>query len=481
MFPAKLKCPACGKEKDTAAFTRRERRWRKCNACAERANEQIKRAREEINLPENWCKQCKSVLPPDAFVANGKRTQTCATCLETNRALRKAALQTNNCVAYNCVKSRCVKDYRSGRCEEHGGRREVWRRLVDKTNERGRNKLRECALQAAMLEERWTQQEGRCAYCLVYLRVCIGYGLPEQPSVERLDNDVGYVYRNVLLTCTLCNLMRNAARFEDFRIFLAAAYGQQPLSSGHPRGRPADRRDSFLGGLRNVARDNNISSEDAVRLLEACDGRCSLTGVLLCQCTFLRCPFRPSLARLEVSRDEFAADNVAVICTALVLGRRGLSLEALRSCIFERRQTYISLPWEQREYWKHVDIPARGPRRVGERPSTAYKQWCIGCNRTRDVAEFQWLDFLDFYSAVCRQCTSNYPRAAAWPEPEQGVAQAKYERALQTLATGVKKCSKCRQPQRLLEFSRNAETPDGCRGLCRGCDNARRMKLRLCH
>ena len=69
------------------------------------------------------------------------------------------------------------------------------------------------------LHQKFAEQEGRCFWLKVPLRLSKGGG-PWQISLDRLSLEDGYTRDNVVLTCQMANLGRRATEVTDFALFL---------------------------------------------------------------------------------------------------------------------------------------------------------------------------------------------------------------------------------------------------------------------
>ena len=74
---------------------------------------------------------------------------------------------------------------------------------------RSKRKSRECGVTLDLLKRMHEKQLGRCAVSGIAFDLTGGTGGPFAPSLDRIDNSVGYEEGNVRLVCHAVNLMMN--------------------------------------------------------------------------------------------------------------------------------------------------------------------------------------------------------------------------------------------------------------------------------
>lgn len=106
---------------------------------------------------------------------------------------------------------------------------EVYVRLLLGESYRNTNgKERGFDLSEDQLQELWKQQDGRCAYTGVPFDLRRSTVRPmAAPSLDRIDNEKGYVPGNVQFVCTAVNRMKHTRTHEEVQAFVGLLKGGQ--------------------------------------------------------------------------------------------------------------------------------------------------------------------------------------------------------------------------------------------------------------
>jgi len=74
-------------------------------------------------------------------------------------------------------------------------------------------------LDRAFLIDLFARQNGLCYWFGIPMIPSSVYRDPQRPSVDRLDNSIGYLRSNVVLACAAANIGRSSASAERFSAF----------------------------------------------------------------------------------------------------------------------------------------------------------------------------------------------------------------------------------------------------------------------
>ena len=80
----------------------------------------------------------------------------------------------------------------------------------------------EFSIDKEYLDALWRLQEGRCYYSNIAMiaKRSAHYSI----SLDRLDNSLGYIEGNVVLCCSIVNIMKNTLGIEEFRSIVKELY-----------------------------------------------------------------------------------------------------------------------------------------------------------------------------------------------------------------------------------------------------------------
>ena len=81
---------------------------------------------------------------------------------------------------------------------------------------------RVCSITVDDVKALWVEQKGLCFWTSVPLIPSVGKRDPQRPSLDRLDNDIGYVAGNVVLASAFANIGRQSASADRMRDFMIA-------------------------------------------------------------------------------------------------------------------------------------------------------------------------------------------------------------------------------------------------------------------
>jgi hypothetical protein len=128
-----------------------------------------------------------------------------------------------------CGHKKDVKEFHKNKAQPHG-RTHYCRSCRVKENAirwaarlcrsaRNRKKL-ECDITKEDVLEMFEKQGGMCYWYGIPMIPTENFKDPQQPSLDRLDPDKGYVKGNVVLTCLAANFGRNRTDIERFKEFV---------------------------------------------------------------------------------------------------------------------------------------------------------------------------------------------------------------------------------------------------------------------
>jgi hypothetical protein len=92
--------------------------------------------------------------------------------------------------------------------------------LAREASKRAKKKNLACSIDESFLEQLWQQQKGQCYWSKQPMCLELTKGLPNQVSVDRLDNSKGYTKDNVVLVSLAMNYCRNQLPVETWLEYL---------------------------------------------------------------------------------------------------------------------------------------------------------------------------------------------------------------------------------------------------------------------
>lgn len=95
--------------------------------------------------------------------------------------------------------------------------RKCWQRILLKSC-KGHDKRdnREFNLNVEWINLMLDKQGGYCYHCEGILDLTNGDKQPDQVSIDRVDNSIGHIMGNVVLSCLICNLKKGKKSFSEF-------------------------------------------------------------------------------------------------------------------------------------------------------------------------------------------------------------------------------------------------------------------------
>lgn len=153
---------------------------------------------------ERVCTGCKKAKDANQFSIkpNGKVYKQCLSCTQNRRDAQKR----------NCFKS-YIKKYDALNWE---------RRLVISCRKMDANRNHDFDIDIQWIKDQCLAQQNKCAHCQEDLSFEMRPGNFQKPSVDRIDNNLGHLKSNCLITCINCNIRRQDMSVDDFRAKLAA-------------------------------------------------------------------------------------------------------------------------------------------------------------------------------------------------------------------------------------------------------------------
>jgi transcription elongation factor Elf1 len=157
---------------------------------------------------------------------NMDKTKTCSICgLEKSITEFYKSQRTKKCINCFLIKNKEIKkklrnndEYRKFEGLQQRERRfRLWQNTLINDSKR---KNIEHDLTVFDIDEIFEKQNGLCYWFNVPLIPSKKSKNPQQPSLDRLNRDLGYTKDNVVLTCYSANIGRNENTVEEWEIFL---------------------------------------------------------------------------------------------------------------------------------------------------------------------------------------------------------------------------------------------------------------------
>lgn len=159
----------------------------------------------------------------------------CKKCNEYKPASKEYFLKDKKGYFYPYCRE-CKKEYLKSRknitplTEEELYERKISKQKVDRTKkwanylvDSSRNSAKRCGrefdIDVSYILELYEKQNQKCYWFGIKLEPSTVSKYPAKPSIDRLDNDKGYVKGNVVITCMTANYGRNSCDAEVFELF----------------------------------------------------------------------------------------------------------------------------------------------------------------------------------------------------------------------------------------------------------------------
>ena len=193
-----------------------------------------------------------------------------------------------------------------------------------------------------------TTQDNKCYYCAHVLDLKTGDTKLSQFSIDRLNNNLGHLIGNCVISCLFCNHAKNDTDEQNYIDFIKV------LKEGKMDNKLLHKIDYFnehpnlIKNMRSRAHHsdknktndmNVISTAEIKELIEKQNNCCAITGIQFINAHVHKFPFKMSLDRI-VSGDELhTKDNCQLVCMAIQFGKSNKSNEEVIKYIEEIRNS----------------------------------------------------------------------------------------------------------------------------------------------
>jgi hypothetical protein len=212
-----FKCTFCGKEKTANEF-------HKDKAQTHGLSHQCKICMRESRLKKIGSDGKKrSILNPKMEERNGILYRICGHCNIEKEILEFRTAPDNRDGYRSCCKQ-CEREKctaRSKKIRESGNLQMLLKILIQSSRSRAKRKGVKCDKTEDLLEELYpkTVKAFKCQCCGKILKLRKDW--KDGMSIDRVDNEKGYVVGNVALICRRCNFLKNESSLKELKMLVA--------------------------------------------------------------------------------------------------------------------------------------------------------------------------------------------------------------------------------------------------------------------
>ena len=247
------------------------------------------------------------------------------------------------CCVRDCTNPKVCLNQAYKKCAEHGGVEQLWAILASECKSHSARK--DSRLRAADIGDICAKQQGECFYCSIPLLLRRGTRSPDQVSVERVNDGENYRKDNVVLTCWLCNRMRNKNSWQLMESFLLVWLGGDASAREIHHHANRNWANAVIKSANKEDKKSGLTPEWTKALMmekyDALDGRCQASGIKMCRCDEPRCLFKASIDRIDNGKGHTLA-NSRLVCFGINSARGDLSIEQFEKEVERRRTGLLS-------------------------------------------------------------------------------------------------------------------------------------------
>ncbi len=315
---------------------------------------------EEHSLTHSKCDKCEKVYP-ELF------DKHCSDCIKSVAEQYKAdELNKHKVVNGKIVDNRKIesaiyyeknkeemskkaKIYRENNPEKAKQRMTNWRTknpfkiLINSCRNRDNVMNRGCDITEDHINELLIRQANKCYYCKHVLDMELGEAKLSQLSVDRVDNNLGHLIGNCVVSCLFCNFCRNDTdeqHYIDFLFVLKAGFISEAMQTKYDKFDEQPnlirhiRTHCYISDKKKSGNYNIMSSKEIREMMENQNNCCAITGIKFINAHIYKFCFKMSLDRIDNSKLH-TKDNCQLVCMAIQFGRSNKSVEEVKRYIEE--------------------------------------------------------------------------------------------------------------------------------------------------
>lgn len=256
------------------------------------------------NSKRHSCGCCLKLLPNESFglKLNQERQSYCIACRTRRNTFNRKGDRLINCRKDSAIK-RSKKD---PQVKQYLTKNEIKRIFVAQDE-----KCEEC-------------------HCQIYIDTAKG---PSCFSIDRINNRVTYLQGNVQLTCMICQRGRNLWSKDEWQLFLSFYFGYcSQLLHAHVSNWPKG-LNTYLGMGGHIWYHAQFEKQNGVSFYNPL--------IKLCPCNVERCPFRPSIQRLDNSKGH-TVENCVLVTIFENYARNRIPLPEYHREMAHRKETWLA-------------------------------------------------------------------------------------------------------------------------------------------
>lgn len=203
-------------------------------------------------------------------------------------------------------------------------------------------KDRVCNLTIDYLNSLLIDQNIQCYYCNHELLVEVGTKNLAQISVDRIDNNLGHIIGNCVISCLFCNMAKHETKIEYYEDFITVLKYGMTKAIEHKYNDYEESKylitaalsQSFNYDAKKTEQPIQLLKKDLEEMLKKQNYRCAITGIPFMNLHINKFPFKMSLDRIDSSKLH-TLDNCHFVCLGIQYGKNDKSMTEVINHIYE--------------------------------------------------------------------------------------------------------------------------------------------------
>lgn len=203
-------------------------------------------------------------------------------------------------------------------------------RIISRFTRDDKKKGYECDITYEFLKELLEKQQDKCFLCNVSLAIDGQKLTLSQPSLDRVNNNLGHTKENVNWVCFFCNHSKNINSYEDYKNFIDLILGKNIKKIYNKYEKNNEEYKHFVlrlihgckgsDKLKNKNTENLITKNEILDLIKKQNNKCKITGLKLINTKRNYFLLKPSVDRIDNSKPHIL-DNCQIVCLGIQLGK----------------------------------------------------------------------------------------------------------------------------------------------------------------
>lgn len=292
------------------------------------------------------CITCEIEKDESEYPSRGEHMDKCKPCikkksdkeyLEKNKdkinKKKKQFYQDNK----NRIKDR-VQNYRINNPEKKKAQNKSYRinnlikAKINSMKTEDKNKGRDFNIDEAFIEELITQQDCKCYYCTIEVKLPNeeGYNKFNELSIDRKKSNIGHTKENCVISCLFCNHSKNASIENDYKNYVGLLMGEEIDLSKEFIFKDTKWASKLSNTMKKLCEkegiENELTTQYIKKLYDKQKGKDYFTGVKMQISGKKFFPLKPSLDRLDNTKPH-SLNNCVLVTYAGNMGRHEASKE----------------------------------------------------------------------------------------------------------------------------------------------------------